>query len=55
MDGEELEEEEMEELEEKLEMDYQLGEDFKEKVRPDTDWPQPITAIMFDSLHPPPQ
>lgn len=29
----ELDEEEMEELDAKLEMDYQIGEDFKEKVR----------------------
>ncbi len=28
-----LDEDELEELEEKLEIDYQLGEDFKEKVR----------------------
>ncbi|CAE6406116.1 hypothetical protein ACGC1H_006310 [Rhizoctonia solani] len=34
VDGEELEEKEMEELEEKLELDYQLGEDFKEKIIP---------------------
>ena len=27
-----IEEDELEELEEKLEMDYQIGEDFKEKV-----------------------
>ncbi|CAE6470643.1 unnamed protein product [Rhizoctonia solani] len=34
VDGEELEEKELEELEEKLELDYQLGEDFKEKIIP---------------------
>ncbi|KAJ1301057.1 hypothetical protein OPQ81_003475 [Rhizoctonia solani] len=34
VDGNELEEKEMEELEEKLELDYQLGEDFKEKIIP---------------------
>ena len=28
----EIEEDELEEVEEKLEMDYQIGEDFKEKV-----------------------
>ncbi|ELU36606.1 NAP domain-containing protein [Rhizoctonia solani AG-1 IA] len=32
VDGDELEEKELEELEEKLELDYQLGEDFKEKI-----------------------
>ena len=31
-----LEEDELEELEEKLEIDYQLGEDLKEKVRQPT-------------------
>ncbi|KAF8752019.1 nucleosome assembly protein (NAP) family [Rhizoctonia solani] len=34
VDGDELEEKELEELEEKLELDYQLGEDFKEKIIP---------------------
>ncbi|MCV2423854.1 NAP domain-containing protein, partial [Paucibacter sp. DJ4R-1] len=34
VDGDKLEEKEMEELEEKLELDYQLGEDFKEKIIP---------------------
>ncbi|CCO31326.1 Putative nucleosome assembly protein C364,06 [Rhizoctonia solani AG-1 IB] len=34
VDGEEIEEKELEELEEKLELDYQLGEDFKEKIIP---------------------
>ncbi|KAF8607282.1 NAP-domain-containing protein [Ceratobasidium sp. AG-I] len=34
VDGDELEEEEMIELEEKLELDYQVGEDLKEKVIP---------------------
>lgn len=33
VDGDELDEEEMAELEEKLELDYQVGEDLKEKVR----------------------
>jgi nucleosome assembly protein 1-like 1 len=30
----EISEEELDDLEEKLEMDYQIGEDIKEKVRP---------------------
>ncbi|KAG8712875.1 hypothetical protein FRC11_013943, partial [Ceratobasidium sp. 423] len=34
VDGDELEEKELEELEEKLELDYHLGEDFKEKIIP---------------------
>ncbi|KEP55075.1 putative nucleosome assembly protein Nap1 [Rhizoctonia solani 123E] len=34
VDGDELEKSELEELEEKLELDYQLGEDFKEKIIP---------------------
>ncbi|CAE6464348.1 unnamed protein product [Rhizoctonia solani] len=34
VDGDELGEKELEEVEEKLELDYQLGEDFKEKIIP---------------------
>lgn len=33
VDGDELNEDEMADLEEKLELDYQVGEDLKEKVR----------------------
>jgi hypothetical protein len=33
VDGDELTEEQVDELEEKLEVDYQVGEDLKEKVR----------------------
>ena len=29
-----MDDDELEEIEEKLEMDYQIGEDFKEKVNP---------------------
>ena len=36
-----LDEDELEELEEKLEIDYQLGEDIKEKVR------RPVACSMF--------
>jgi len=32
--NDEIDDEELEELEEKLEMDYQIGEDLKEKVDP---------------------
>jgi len=33
-----LDEEELEDLEEKLEVDYQIGEDLKDKVRPSSYW-----------------
>ena len=37
IEAEEIDEEELDELEGKLEIDYQIGEDIKEKVRPN--WP----------------
>lgn len=33
IEAEEIDEEELDDLEEKLEIDYQIGEDIKEKVR----------------------
>ena len=42
----ELDEEELEEIESKLEVDYQIGEDFKEKVRP----PCPRYVLLTPSL-----
>ena len=39
-----MDEDELDELEEKLELDYQIGEDIKEKVRPRTRLlPSPLT------------
>jgi hypothetical protein len=46
VDGDELTEEQMEELEEKLEIDYQVGEDLKEKVR------QVYLCLVFGDLRP---
>jgi nucleosome assembly protein 1-like 1 len=41
----EIDEDELEELEEKVEMDYQIGEDLKEKV---SSWPACILARDAD-------
>ena len=48
----EFEDEELEELEEKLEEDYQIGEDLKEKVRPFS-YLTLLPISYIDQGHPP--
>lgn len=50
IDNGDIEEEELDELEEKLEMDYQIGEDIKEKVRPS--FHSPFTAPRSSATSP---